>query len=339
MFVQKLDKILKNGGKGSASIIYPNLLPILSHLPDSILMNSTQFYNNFFANLQNGLKQKSVICSRSESAAVATTLMECLQYTILKSESMQLCKQLIKNHIISTIEWCLKEEQASYKIIYNQTAATIQSWAKKTETSFENCLEFFFDNLIDLFDETINNLNQNFDVNNVASKQVEFLLSLKHIMKPKKQFNVTFASSEEKTKDENIVEEIEIIQTWQQDYFQRINVVVYKICDHYVKYINANKSKELIEHLYSMVLEFNTEEFFENMRSMNGANSLIDIFDNLLYVWLKSDDLRTKPVVDLVFLLFKYVDVNGKNKILQHLKEVLQKLPSFIRYYCSMLIF
>lgn len=47
-------KILKNGGQGNATALYPNLLPLLSHLPPSIKENNSEFYKRFFDNLRTG---------------------------------------------------------------------------------------------------------------------------------------------------------------------------------------------------------------------------------------------------------------------------------------------
>lgn len=50
-------KILKHGGQGNATALYPNLLPLLSHLPPSIRENESEypdFYKKIFENLRLG---------------------------------------------------------------------------------------------------------------------------------------------------------------------------------------------------------------------------------------------------------------------------------------------
>lgn len=47
-----MKKVLREGGQGSAAVIYPNLLSILHKLPESVRID--QFYDSFFENLRLG---------------------------------------------------------------------------------------------------------------------------------------------------------------------------------------------------------------------------------------------------------------------------------------------
>lgn len=46
LVLPKLWKVLKEAGQGSASVIYPNLLPLISHIPANI--DAKTLYSNFF---------------------------------------------------------------------------------------------------------------------------------------------------------------------------------------------------------------------------------------------------------------------------------------------------
>ena len=50
----KLWVLLRQGGGGSASTVYPNLLPFLSRLPAEIIGPGTAFYKEFFTNMKDG---------------------------------------------------------------------------------------------------------------------------------------------------------------------------------------------------------------------------------------------------------------------------------------------
>lgn len=52
VFVAKLMKVLREGGKGNAVAVFPHLLPLLSNLPPSLDVNV--FYPNFFENMKTG---------------------------------------------------------------------------------------------------------------------------------------------------------------------------------------------------------------------------------------------------------------------------------------------
>lgn len=275
------------------------------------------------------MKQKTVIASRSESVAVATAFTECLQYVILKKQSEEtLCKNLIKNHLLSTIEWCLIEDQASYKSVFNQVAALVQHWSRNSQTeAFDGYLYFFFENVSDLLRDTLFNSkeNKNCDVSSICLKEMEFLQSLKHINKPKKQFKVKFNQDETdggediQTFNSSVVENNKI-------YFEKLNLLVYKICEDYVEYIEENQTKALLEYLCSLIVDFDTKNFFinlnEKMKRKNANVCLIDIFNDKLYRWLTSSELCCKQVVDLTFLLFPYVTDEDKKLILSKLSAV-----------------
>ncbi|PIK35556.1 putative E3 ubiquitin-protein ligase listerin-like [Apostichopus japonicus] len=51
----KIWYLLKQAGKGSAYIVFPNLLPLLSHLLLEVMEDKLKFYRNFFEKLKQGL--------------------------------------------------------------------------------------------------------------------------------------------------------------------------------------------------------------------------------------------------------------------------------------------
>lgn len=53
-FLPKLWSVLKEGGKGMAKALHPNLMPLLSKLPGEVTDPSVDFYNSFFAALTQG---------------------------------------------------------------------------------------------------------------------------------------------------------------------------------------------------------------------------------------------------------------------------------------------
>lgn len=53
-FLPKLWILLKEGGKGMATALHPNLMPLLSKLPRQVTDPSLDFYTNFFTSLMQG---------------------------------------------------------------------------------------------------------------------------------------------------------------------------------------------------------------------------------------------------------------------------------------------
>ncbi|CAG9858317.1 unnamed protein product [Phyllotreta striolata] len=327
LFLPKLWKILKQGGQGNASVIYPSLLPLISYLPPTIEETVPQFYSLFFENLWLGSKQKSTVASRSESVAVATAFVECLQYIILKKQSdLPFCKTLIKTHLLASIEWCLLEDSTNYKSLFNQIASLIQHWSRNLDSDgLKACLEFFLENVLDLFRDTLFNVKEIpcFDVESFAVKQLDFMQSLKCISKSKKQYKVKFctdseSSSKQKPEVGNVIND--------KNYLDRLNIFAYNVSELYVQYTTEKKSNILIKHLYSLVINFDTECFFlamsERLKSKNPDSTLADIYSNVLQPWLNTQELCCKHVVSLIFLLFEFLQTEDKSAILNTFLKV-----------------
>ncbi|GJQ69098.1 hypothetical protein Trydic_g6262 [Trypoxylus dichotomus] len=323
----KLYKVLKEGGQGNASVIYPNMLPFLSHLPPSI--DNNVFYFNFFDNMRLGLKQRNTISSRSETSAVSITLIECIQYTVMKNQSnIQLCEKLIKSELMPTLEWCLSESPDSYKQLYNQIAGLVQYWHRNRNHpdvhNYLRYLEYFWTNLDSLFQGLLMNVQHNYERNaltDLAVRQIELLISLKHTIKPRKLMKVKFETeAPAESGDLNTSATKPKSDKCDESYRSVLNSLVFKLCKCYVNIINDKQSKELLEHLYALILEFENREFFVNLSRLVAGDGcegkLIYIYEGLLYKWLKSSYLCTKAVIDMIFILFKYLDDGEKLNIL-----------------------
>ncbi|CAG9822593.1 unnamed protein product [Phaedon cochleariae] len=329
VFYPKLWKILKQGGQGNAAVIYPSLLPVLSHLLPIVNDSSSEFYDKFFENLRLGMRQKTTIASKSESIAVATAYVECFQFIILRKQDKEhFCKTMIKTHLLTVIEWCLTEDHLSCKTIFSKVGALVQFLSRNSETpALTSYLDFLFESVRDLFRETLFNLKENPDYQPeyVSSKQLEFLRFLKSSGKPKKQFKVKFISDDVDSKEDKLGHLPSIIES-DKKYLDKLNVLVYKVCQDYVEYIQEKQSTILFEQLWSLIIDFDSNIFFvnlnEKMRHKNPDSRLVDIYYDLLHNWMISETQCCKRVMSLTFLLLLYVENDEKLRILETLSEV-----------------
>lgn len=53
MLLPQLKIILSEGGRGNASVIFPNLLPLISKIPE-FLDNTLEFYHDIFKKILTG---------------------------------------------------------------------------------------------------------------------------------------------------------------------------------------------------------------------------------------------------------------------------------------------
>lgn len=277
------------------------------------------------------MNHRSVLSSRSETTAVITAFIECLRYIIMKHEAdVALCEKLIKTQLFSLLHWSLTNQQSSSKILFNQVTMLVQYWSRSRDNPdtqhYSKYLDYFWSNVSSLFEGLILNLQQNFEKNAVAdlaAKQVELILSLKHVPKSKKQTKVSFETSiSDQTAEQPDLYKSNALN---DSYMDSLNNLVYNTCQAYVEFINEKVSKELIEHLVSLMQDFVSKDFFQylsNRLTGDADSKLISVFNGILSKWLLSDALCCKAVVDLVFLLFAYLEIEEKALVLDIFKQV-----------------
>lgn len=190
---------------------------------------------------------------------------------------------------------------------------------------FDMMAETFFDTVKEDIDFRNANESAESDIISVTDKQLEFVHSLKHIPKPKKKSQVKFAEEETNSTKENPLATDTSIHC-DEKYLELLNNLVFKLCEHYVEYINAHYCKKMFGNLYSLVSEFDTLNIFnrliDKMKTVNPDATFYNIYQDILEKWYKTPEYSCKHIVDLIFLLFKYITDPEKEKILQSLIQV-----------------
>lgn len=80
-FYPQFRNIVREGGRGNASAIFPNLLPLLSRIPYESSDQFIEFHKEFYGFLRQGL-QKTASKSQTESNAIIRAFVECLRYSL-----------------------------------------------------------------------------------------------------------------------------------------------------------------------------------------------------------------------------------------------------------------
>lgn len=282
------------------------------------------------------MTQKSTLASRSETLAITTAFTECLQYLISTNyDNESFCKTLISSQLMPMLNWCLIEDVSCFKSVCKQIAGLVQSWSRNCDKSevFQKYLIFFFEftaeTFIGMFQEDATAVNDGentrIDVIALTDKQLEFLHCLKQVPRPKRKGQVKFAEAQTGATKENIVSSNSSVHS-DEKYIGFLNNLVYKLCERYVEYINLNYRKQLFGNLYSLVSEFDTfgvfNKLIEKMKITNPEATFYSIYQNILEMWFKTQDYNCKHVVDLIFLLFKFIKDEEKETILKSLIQV-----------------
>lgn len=137
-FLPKLWALLKEGGKGMAKALHPNLMPLLSQLPLHITDPIMDFYDTFFSSLIQGLSCERAVTSPSESAVMVTSAVECMRYCILhnteeEENQRKLRTMLISQQLLPLLEMSLENPSLQNGPLFPLVTELLVSWEKRAD--------------------------------------------------------------------------------------------------------------------------------------------------------------------------------------------------------------
>ncbi|XP_063812460.1 E3 ubiquitin-protein ligase listerin [Pseudophryne corroboree] len=135
----KLWTVLREGGRGLATVIFPNLLPFISRIPHEITSSRLDFYNALFDSLIQGLSSERAIVSHMEYSAILTAYTECLRFAMQENaedgeERVRFRQMLITDQLIPLIDSSLKDPKLQNSPLFGQVEETLHSWERKAES-------------------------------------------------------------------------------------------------------------------------------------------------------------------------------------------------------------
>ncbi|KAM4544479.1 E3 ubiquitin-protein ligase listerin [Odontesthes bonariensis] len=135
-FLPKLWALLKEGGKGMAKALHPNLLPLLSKLPQQVTDPNLDFYTTFFTAFIQGLCSERAVTSPSESAVIVTSFVECLRYCILQNAEEdeyqgKIRTMLILQQLLPLLEKALRDPSLQNGPLFLTVTEMLISWEKR----------------------------------------------------------------------------------------------------------------------------------------------------------------------------------------------------------------
>nr|DBA34456.1 TPA: hypothetical protein GDO54_002013 [Pyxicephalus adspersus] len=131
--------VLREGGRGLATIIFPNLLPFISRVPCDIKSPRLDFYNTMFESIIQGLSSERALVSPTESSAILTAYTECLRFTMQENigedeEHKKIRQMLIVEQLIPVIDSSLKDLKLQNSPLFALVEETLLSWERKVES-------------------------------------------------------------------------------------------------------------------------------------------------------------------------------------------------------------
>ncbi|XP_069577301.1 E3 ubiquitin-protein ligase listerin [Brachyistius frenatus] len=135
-FLPKLWALLKDGGKGMAKALHPNLMPLLSKLPRQVTDPNLDFYTTFFMAFIQGLSSERAVTSPSESAVIVTSFVECLRYVVLHNTEQEedhgkIRTMLISQQLLPLLEMALRNPSLQNGPLFLLVTETLISWERR----------------------------------------------------------------------------------------------------------------------------------------------------------------------------------------------------------------
>uniref|UniRef100_A0A8D0CIJ4 E3 ubiquitin-protein ligase listerin n=1 Tax=Scleropages formosus TaxID=113540 RepID=A0A8D0CIJ4_SCLFO len=132
----KLWLLLREGGKGLATILHPNLLPFISKLPKDITVPQLDFYCIFFTSIIQGLSSERAASSPSESAAIVCATMECLRFRVLQNasedeDSRSVQRMLLVDQLLPLVDRAVGSVLLQHGPLFAQVTDMLVSWEKR----------------------------------------------------------------------------------------------------------------------------------------------------------------------------------------------------------------
>uniref|UniRef100_A0A8B9HFL6 E3 ubiquitin-protein ligase listerin n=1 Tax=Astyanax mexicanus TaxID=7994 RepID=A0A8B9HFL6_ASTMX len=146
----KLWVLLKEGGRGLATSLHPNLLPFISQLPGEVTDPKLDFCRTFFSSTIQGLSSERAVASPSECAAIVFAIMECLRFLLIQNAGEELEHRSLQT-LLPLIDTALASPALQSGPLFPQITEMLVSWEKRTTGSepntFQRLLVDFWDGL------------------------------------------------------------------------------------------------------------------------------------------------------------------------------------------------
>uniref|UniRef100_A0A673KKM7 E3 ubiquitin-protein ligase listerin n=1 Tax=Sinocyclocheilus rhinocerous TaxID=307959 RepID=A0A673KKM7_9TELE len=345
----KLWVLLKEGGRGLATSLHPNLLPFISKLPAEVTQPNLEFSRTFLTSVIQGLSSDRATSSPSESAAIIFATMECLRFIILQNagdeqEQRNIQNMLISEQLLPLIDRALGNPSLQTGPLFPQVSDMLLSWEKrvagKETPTFQRLLSDFWEGLGHLCTTYV-------DCEEAKQTALEGIASLLQIMhnpnsaskqtKKKKTVKICFTDKEDRGQGEEPPRETPVVE--EQHCPLRNGHLLDLLCqlaELNMVYVSELESERHLRFLSQLLGAFPSPQVFqvllrpEEMKPEMGPelrplaeNTAVYFLLQRVTVWLKQDDRKdTDFLVDMLFSSLQCCSSSDdKTLILNHISR------------------
>nr|XP_060626438.1 E3 ubiquitin-protein ligase listerin [Anolis sagrei ordinatus] len=358
----KLWTVLREGGRGLATVIYPNLLPFISKIPHGIIEPKLDYFRTFFTSVSQGLLTERAMACHSECSAIISAFMECLRFTVLQNvgnekEQIEIQEMLISEQLIPLIDMVIKEPRLQNGPLFYEVAEVLYFWKTRAEMASGDLAALTYQRMMLSFWDGFSSICVGYvDVMDADEKSLAAMSSLLQIlqnpeskMKPnkKKAVKVRFAEDtqpESNTEHENYVDlrsnnEPSIptpgIHEQNLSSLQKepLEDLVCKVAELSLVYANEQKSDRHLKFLSALLRNFASSRVFhvllQDRSSLEAGKvqyenpSVQFLYENVID-WLKEDGRKeTDFLVDILYsVLYCCSSATERENILNDLTKM-----------------
>ncbi|XP_034034250.1 E3 ubiquitin-protein ligase listerin [Thalassophryne amazonica] len=291
-FLPKLWSLLKEGGKGMAKVLHPNLMPLLSKLPHLVIDPALEFYSAFFTALIQGLSSERAVTSPSESAVIVTSAVECMRYCIFNNmeeeeDQKKIRAMLISQQLLPLLDTAFGNSSLQNGPLFLLVTEMLVSWEKRAglhcEDELNDNMDVFQKLLSDLWGGLGGMLVRYTDSDEADPRCLEGVATLLQVMRypesanrnrlQKKSVKTVFFKPEkfEKTGDEGGVENLaqtvlDLVDdktvSLKTHYFED---AVCQLAQLSLAHVNKNNSEKHLVFLSLLLCSFHTHRVFTTL--------------------------------------------------------------------------
>ncbi|KAK9507549.1 hypothetical protein O3M35_007378 [Rhynocoris fuscipes] len=327
-FMPKFTNILAHGGQGNASFIYPNIILLLSNIPEAVMKDKITFFGKIFSSFQKGLKQPSITSSHSESEAAAQSFIECIQYLIMiYTDDTEFCLTLINQYVIDVLSNTMMDKihQHLSAPLCCSLLQMLLHW-KNNESNNDNYKKYteeFWNKFVIVIKDNINKCLLDKEALKYLFESIikimDYLNNRK--FKRKKDLKVKFSQCEMETEPKNEIQPTEIIN---ESLVEDVIKAAKELTHEYFNIATNSENYEIrvlsIQQLWKITIIFKTDQLMTLMEGYEKdfCTGLID--------WIKDENISTEPLIGVIFATVDNIkNENLKNDILSEFIKVRSK--------------
>ncbi|XP_077403469.1 E3 ubiquitin-protein ligase listerin [Vanacampus margaritifer] len=286
-FLPKLWSLLKEGGKGMAKALHPNLLPFLSKLPQQVTDPALDFHTAFFTSLILGISSERAANSHSESAMIVTATVECLRFCILRysaeeeEDERKIRTMLISQQLLPLLENALESPTLQNGPLFPLVTEMLVSWEKRAGGECQGHKDVFQGLVTDFWEELALVFTRHADSEEADPQALEGIAALLQVMRYPERINrrhtlkkksVKISFSESGDDDKPGLEEGETVKTEltslnvcgspQTRHFEEVVCQMVQLC---LVHVNERNSERHLVFLSHLLQSFHTLNIFTTL--------------------------------------------------------------------------